>query len=125
MRWFSAGIELDRLLKIAWVVQTGYVVLLLVCSLAERLFGAWRWLLRDHHSAISFGAVLRLTFLSALVGVLLPGAVGTYAVRAYGIARITSDLGISVASLVADRLIPISFAGLGVREATFPSTCLG
>lgn len=100
-------IELDRLLQIASEVQPGYVVLLLVCSLAERLFGAWRWylLLRDHHSAISFGAVLRLTFVSALVGVLLPGAVGTYAVRAYGIARITSDLGISVASLVADRLL--------------------
>ena len=100
-------IELDRLLQIASEVQPGYVVLLFVCSLTERIFGAWRWylLLRDHHSAITFGAVLRLTFVSALVGVLLPGAVGTYAVRAYGIARITSDLGISVASLVADRLL--------------------
>jgi glycosyltransferase 2 family protein len=100
-------IELDGLLQIASEIQPGYVILLLVSSLAERLFGAWRWylLLRDHHSAISFGAVLRLTFVSALVGVLLPGAVGTYAVRAYGIARITLDLGISVASLVADRLL--------------------
>ncbi|HZB27858.1 MAG TPA: lysylphosphatidylglycerol synthase transmembrane domain-containing protein [Gemmatimonadales bacterium] len=100
-------IEVQQLLQIASEIRPRYVVVLLVCSLGERIFGAWRWylLLRDHHSAISFGPVLRLTFVSALVGVLLPGAVGTYAVRAYGIARMTSDLGISVASLLADRLL--------------------
>jgi uncharacterized membrane protein YbhN (UPF0104 family) len=121
-------IELQRLLQIASDVRPEYVVLLLVGSLGERIFGAWRWylLLRGHHSAITFGPVLRLTFVSALVGVLLPGAVGTYAVRAYGIARMTSDLGISVASLLADRLLVglamllVLFAGLIAAGDLFP-----
>jgi glycosyltransferase 2 family protein len=122
-------VEWHRMQQIAREVRPQYVVILLLCSLGERLFGAWRWhlLLRNRHSAISLAAVTRLSFVSAFVGVFLPGAVGTYAVRAYGIARLTSDLGLSLASLLADRLFValamLLMVGVGLIAAPglFPS----
>lgn len=107
LAFLTSRIDTDAALRVAAGIRPDWVLLLLLASLGERVYGAWRWhrIIRQRHDQVGFRSVLRLTFTSAFIGIFLPGAAGTYAMRAYGLARLTADTGGSIASLLADRLL--------------------
>ena len=78
----------------------------IVLSLLARFISAYRWyvLLHGKNPAVTYGSIVRLSFVSMFLGTFLPGAIGVEAVRVYGLSRETSDVHLSVTSVLLERL---------------------
>jgi len=111
-------------LRGVWVIvreaRVELVLLAIGIALIGRLFAAFRWylLVRDRSPAVQYSRIVRLVFVSSFLGMFLPGGVGVEVVRVYGLARSTSDLSLSLASVLVERvlgmlvLILLVFVGL-------------
>lgn len=94
--------------QVASVLANAYITPLILTVLVlafGRFLVAYRWylLVRDSSHDVSFGDLLRLTFVSAFLGFFVPGTVGVEAIRVYGLAR-RSDLSLAVTSVLVERL---------------------
>ena len=63
-------------------------------------YAAYRWyILLIGPSGVSYWTILRLTFLSVVAGLVVPGTIGIEAVKIVGLTRSTSDLARSLAHI--------------------------
>jgi hypothetical protein len=78
------------------------LVIVLTC------FAAYRWyILLIGPSVVGYWTVLRLTFLSIVAGMMVPGIIGIEAVKIVGLTRSTSDLARSFTSTTVDRILGV------------------
>ncbi|MEX0886929.1 MAG: lysylphosphatidylglycerol synthase transmembrane domain-containing protein [Phycisphaeraceae bacterium] len=84
-----------------------WLLVLAVMFAGERCLGAYRWhlLLRAQGGTMSFGTTFRAVLVGAFVGGFLPGTLGTEAVRMLTMSRATGRAGMSVSSVLFDRLL--------------------
>jgi uncharacterized protein (TIRG00374 family) len=103
-------LDMDRWLEIVGLARFNLILPLVGLLLAERLFAAYRWwvLLRYTGVPISLPALVRINFVSTFLGIFLPTAVGVEFFKVYGLARQTSDLGLSLSSVLMDRIIGLT-----------------
>ncbi len=101
--------DVTKTLEILSTVRIDLLALTFLIALLLRFFAAYRWyiLLHGKNPLITFFGVLRLTFMSNLMGFFLPAGLGQEAVRIFGLSRSTSDLALSVSSALVDRVIAL------------------
>jgi glycosyltransferase 2 family protein len=100
------------------------IALACLLVLADRALMAYRSLVLlcivDSAQRPSFGAVMRVFFVSTFVGTFLPATVGGDAVRAYSLAKLNVRSGDAIASVFMDRMLGVAsvllmaLAGLGL-----------
>ena len=116
---------LDVLADLRWELVAAVVALLFLA----RVIAAYRWyaLLKQVGSAIQFGNIVRLVFVSGFVGYFMPGTLGIEALRIYGFARTTANAALAVTSVAVDRvlgtfaLILLALAGLPFLPDVLPA----
>lgn len=88
-----------------------WIALAIALVVLDRSLMAYRWLVLlcpiDADQRPSFGAVMRVFFVSTFLGTFLPASVGGDIVRAYGLARLRVATGPAVASVIMDRLLGV------------------
>lgn len=84
-----------------------FVVLIFVLYLALRFHSAYRWfvLLHGKNPAISFGKVIRFTFISLFMGSFMPG--GVELVRMYLMSKTTADFTLTISSMLVERVFSL------------------
>lgn len=91
--------------------RPGPMLIAVALVLADRSLMAYRWLvlLRPIPAGRrpSFGAIMRIFFVSTFVGTFLPGSIGGDAVRAYALARHDVSGAVSFASVLMDRMLGV------------------
>ena len=87
--------------------QPIFILMLFTLFLAQRFLSAYRWfvLLHGKNVAITFGKIIRLTFISVFLGTFMPG--GTELARLYLLSKTTSDLALTVSSLLVERMLAL------------------
>jgi len=116
---------IQALAGVSWQLLAAVLALILVA----RVLAAYRWyaLLKQMDSAIAFGNIVRLVFVSGFVGYFLPGTLGIEALRIYGFARATGNAALAVTSVAVDRvlgmfaLILLALGGLPFLPDALPS----
>ena len=99
-------IDLNAALAAVAGARLDLLMLLLLAFVLDRVIATYRWylLLRHRSSRVSYGGVLSLVLVSGFVGYFIPGGLGVDVLRAYGMARTTSDPLLSVSSVLVERL---------------------
>lgn len=114
-----AVVSVGLLVAVAWQMDLASVwetarmanarLVLLAGGLAVggRLFAALRWYLLVHQKnpEARMGRIVRLVFISSLLGMFLPGLIGVEVIRIYGLSRSTSDPALSLASVLVERVL--------------------
>ena len=102
-------IDLGPVVQVARSAEIGWLLSALIVAAAGRLFAAFRWylLLWGKNPEVTFGRVLKLVFVSSLLGMFMPGAIGVEALRVYGMSKTTSDSALSVSSVLLERVLGI------------------
>jgi uncharacterized membrane protein YbhN (UPF0104 family) len=121
-------VDFGESLTIAANARVELLALLLLVLVADRLIAAFRWYLLVHGkaAAVTFWGIVRLVFVSGFAGYFTPGSVGVEAVRVYGMSRTTSNLAISVTSVLVERLFGLLaltllvLVGLALRPPGLP-----
>ncbi len=100
-------IDLGEALAALAEARPEFLAPLLAVYVMVRLMSAYRLYLLLYRltPAISFGRVVRLVFVSGFVGAFMPGGVGIDLLRVYGLARTTSDVALSVTSVLVERMM--------------------
>lgn len=103
-------IDLKSVMQVARSAEIGWLLCALMLAAAGRLFAAYRWylLLQGKNSEATFGRVLKLVFISSLLGMFMPGQIGVEALRVYGMSKTTSDSALAVSSVLLERVLAIS-----------------
>lgn len=127
------GLVVSRLdlARAAEILSSAHLLLLLLAvlvGLAGRFFAAFRWwiLLLAMNTHVSYGNVLRLSFIGMFLHFLPAGSVASEVARVYGLSRTTSDLAGSFTSVLVDRLfglgalIVVALVGLAVAPPGVP-----
>ncbi len=115
-----------RIVSDAHLWRVGVVFLL---TIADRMLAAYRWflLVRDKNAAATFPVVVRVFFISNFLGTFLPGSIGVEAIRVYGLSRATSDVALSVSSILVERvfaliaLLALVLVGLAASPPGLPA----
>lgn len=101
--WTVIRSHLNRLP--VWIMVIGFLLYLI-----GQVLNAWRWhvLLRAQEVAIKFGQTLRIVFAGAFASNVLPTTIGGDVLRLVSINAYTGNQGMSLASLVLDRLVNLA-----------------
>jgi hypothetical protein len=101
--WTVIRSHLNRLP--VWIIVIGFLLYLI-----GQVLNAWRWhvLLRAQEVAIKFGQTLRIVFAGAFASNFLPTTIGGDVLRLVSINAYTGNQGMSLASLVLDRLVNLA-----------------
>ncbi len=99
-------------------------------TIADRMLAAYRWflLVRGKSTAATFPVVVRVFFISNFLGTFLPGSIGVEAIRVYGLSRATSDVALSVSSILVERvfallaLLALVLMGLAASPPGLPAS---
>ena len=88
-----------------WII----IAALLLC-LVGQVLNAWRWhvLLKAQDVVIKFSQTMRIVFAGAFASNFLPTTIGGDVLRLVSITTYTSNQGMSLASLVLDRLVNLA-----------------
>ena len=121
-------VDVDEALAVLASARLDILALLPLVMVGERLLAAFRWylLVRVKIAAVTYWGVVRLIFVSGFAGYFTPGSVGVEAVRVYGLSRTTSDLALSVTSVLVERLLGmfaltlLVLVGLALRPPGLP-----
>jgi len=102
-----ASIDLPSTFEALRSVRPDYFLAAIAISIFGRFYAALRWyvLLHGRSVEITYGRIVKLTFVSTFLGFLLPGTVGTEIARVYSLSRATSDLALSLSSVVVERAL--------------------
>ena len=84
-----------------WAALSWLTLLALMLLMAYR----WHFILPPATRTLGYGKVLRLTWVSSVVGMFVPGVIGIEAVKIAGMARSTADLAQAFSSVMLDRLL--------------------
>ena len=105
----ARNFDVTQAFEVLKAVRIDFLALTIFIAILLRFFAAYRWyiLLHGKNPVITFGGVVRLTFMSNLMGYFLPAGLGQEAVRILGLSRSTSDLPLSVSSALLDRLFAV------------------
>ncbi len=122
-------VDLRQALGVLAASRLDCLALLPLVLLVDRLIAALRWylLVRGNHASVTLWGIIRLVFVSSFAGYLTPGNVGVEAVRVYGLSRTTSNLALSVTSVLVEQilglfaLILLVLIGLGLRPPGLPA----
>jgi uncharacterized membrane protein YbhN (UPF0104 family) len=100
--WHLVGQYLSRLP--VWILAAA-----LLLDLAGQFLNALRWyiLLRSQQVAIRFSESLKISFAGAFASNFLPSTIGGDVIRLVNINRYTSKEGLSLASIILDRLVNV------------------
>ena len=94
---------------LAMVKNASFLCLLAaICfAVGGRFFASFRWylLLRGSNPDVTYNRVTRLVFVSSLLGMFMPGQFGVEVLRVYGMSRTTTDVALSVSSVVVERIL--------------------
>lgn len=115
-----AGVDRHAAAEVLGRAQGPLVALSIALLFVDRLLAAQRWhlLLAALEPRITYGEVLRMSFIGNFLGVLLPA--GADVVRVYGLARARSDAALALSSVLVERaqavatLAMMTLAGLAV-----------
>ena len=102
--------QVDLAEAMSLILQADVALLLAAVGLVIALtcYAAYRWyILLIGPSVVSYWTVLRLTFLSVVAGMVVPGIIGIEAVKIVGLTRSTSDLARSFTSITVDRILGV------------------
>lgn len=101
--WTVIRSHLNRLP--VWIIVIGFLLYLI-----GQVLNAWRWhvLLRAQEVAIKFGQTLRIVFAGAFASNFLPTTIGGDVLRLVSINAYTGNQGMSLASLILDRLVNLA-----------------
>lgn len=121
-------VDFGQSLRIAAAARPDLLALLLLVMVGDRLIAALRWylLVRGKAAAVTFWGLVRLVFVSGFAGYFTPGSVGVEAVRVYGLSRTTSNLAVSVTSVLVERVLALFaltllvLVGLALRPPGLP-----
>lgn len=121
-------VDFDAMARVILTASPVGLVAMFGLLMAERLAAAYRWyvLLRLAEPAVSYGPVLRITFISNFIGAFLPGGVGIEVLRVYGLSRAVTDLPLALSSVLVERLcgllslVLLIAAGLLLSPITLP-----
>jgi glycosyltransferase 2 family protein len=102
-------------LSSAWAIareaRVSWLLLALALAVAGRLFAAFRWylLVSPGNPACRFRTIVRLVFVTTLIGMFTPGGgMGGTALRVYGLTRSVSDLALSFASVLVEGVLAMT-----------------
>lgn len=103
----SQTIDLHAAWEIASETSLLWLLLAIAVAFGGRLFAAFRWylLVRGRSAGVSYWRIVRLVFVSTMLGMFLPGGIAPDAIRVYGLARSTADLALALASVLVERML--------------------
>ena len=103
----ASRIDLEAVWTIGLGAEVGWILLGVSIALGGRVFAAFRWyvLVHGRNPEARFGRIVRLVFTSSLFGMFMPGMLGVDVIRVYGLSKSTSDLALSFASVLVERLL--------------------
>jgi uncharacterized protein (TIRG00374 family) len=118
----ATRIDIQSSFGVIRLARLELILLLFAMLVVERLFVAYRWhvLLSCSRYAAPMASTVRVSFMSTFLGLFLPGGVGVEAFRVYGLARQTSNLAMSLTTVLVDRvlgffmLVMLVLIGLGL-----------
>ena len=96
-------------MQVARSAEIGWLLTALIVAVAGRLFAAFRWflLLWGKNPEATFGRVLKLVFVSSLLGMFMPGNIGVEALRVYGMSKTTLDPALAFSSVLLERFLAV------------------
>lgn len=100
-------VDLGAVWAIELGAEPGWILLGVCVALGGRVFAGFRWyvLVHGRNPEARFGRIVRLVFTSSLFGMFMPGMLGVDMIRVYGLSKSTSDLALSLASVLVERLL--------------------
>ncbi len=119
-------IEIGRVIRIFEGARLDLLAVVFLLLVGDRFLAGYRWymLLHGLNPGITYGGVMRLSFVSSFVGFFMPG--GIEVVRIYGLSRATSDAALAFSSVLVERvqsvigLIGLVLAGLVAWPPALP-----
>jgi uncharacterized membrane protein YbhN (UPF0104 family) len=107
LAWLLIQQGWEKIVAAFLLIPPGVLVVVLILTLVSRLAVALRWyvLLRAAGEQVPPGQALRITFAGLFASNFLPTTVGGDVVRLAGAVQLRFDGAVSVATLIADRLV--------------------
>jgi uncharacterized protein (TIRG00374 family) len=101
-------VDLSAVLPLFARADFPYVGIAVGVSLLIRVVMAWKWKLLLHYcgAMLSLGSLLRISLVSAFIGIALPSGVGTDIIRTISVGRLTGYTSAAV-STIADRVMAV------------------
>jgi uncharacterized membrane protein YbhN (UPF0104 family) len=106
--FIAAQVDLTQAMALILQADIGLLLAGVGLVIVVTCYAAYRWyIVLIGPSVVSYWTVLRLTSLSLVAGLVVPGVIGTEAVKIVGLTRSTSDLVRSLASITVDRILGV------------------
>jgi uncharacterized protein (TIRG00374 family) len=106
--FIASQVDLPEAMSLILQAEIGLLLAAVGLVVVLTCYAAFRWyILLIGPSVISYWTVLRLTFLSGLAGMVVPGIIGVEAVKILGLTRSTADLARAFTSTTVDRILGV------------------
>jgi uncharacterized membrane protein YbhN (UPF0104 family) len=114
LAWLLSRLDQNAVATALGNLTVGPVLLLLLLVTLDRLVMAWKWnlLLRAVGLVVRLREVIRIYYVGAFFGLVLPTGIGGDAIRFLGISRATGDRAGTLASLVMEKALGMLGAAL-------------